>query len=1069
VLLGAALLALAGVLAQRAVPRDVLPDLGEPQLVVAVDWMDHPASEVAERVARPIAATLRGLPGASEVRGWSMEGMVSLSVVFRSEADLGPGLRQLRERIEAIRPTLPPEVKVQIGPDASSTGWVFQYALLDRTHAETPFTLRRFQDDVLRPALAALPGVAEVASVGGQLEVIRIDVQSDRLRGRALAFSDVLQALRSAFAADAPVKVRQIQDLAVHGAPGAASTRLGDVAQVRLDQEMSSGLADVQGRAVAVGGIVVARRGADVPTVVAGVRKVLDQQRSRLRPGVELLTVYDRSEVVSRIERTLWRALGEEVLVVGLVIFLFLLHLRSALVPLVTLTVVVLLTFAGMWLLGIRSTLMSLGGIGIALGLAVDADVVALEAGHRALEGGAPGERERRARLLGAAGVFGPAILVSLLIAALSFLPVLAFSGETGRLLRPLALTKTLVILSAALVAVTLSPVLRQVLLRGRIRAEFDNPPTRTLVRMYRPFVQLALDRPVWTLLLAGLALLSAVPLATRLGGEFLPRIDEGDLLFMPTTLPGAPPEELAVQLKLQDQALGAFPEVATVFGKVGRADTATDPAPFTMAETTLRLLPREQWPHRPVRRWYSAWAPPWLARALGVVWPGSAPLTVAELIEQLDRSARLPGWTSAWTAPARARLDMVSTGIRTPVGVRIVSPDPDRLEELGRTVRTVVAGLPGTRSATLDAVGGQPWLAFASNAGALSAHGVDPERVAETTRTVLGGGQVGTLLKDGWPVPVRISQDLNVRGPADQLRAITVRSSGPLAQPVPLALLGRPVHTEVPSSVRTDGEERVSYLHVDVSAGTDLLRYVESGKEAVAAARASGALVLAPGERLEWIGQYPLLVAGAKRLAWIVPLVLLSMLGLLYWQFRSLTEALIVLVSVPFALVGSVWTLHWLGYPLSAPVWVGLLSVTGLAMQTGVVMVVYIDDAFYRRLAEGRLRTRQDIVEAHAEGTVRRLRPKIMTITTMGAGLLPLLWAEGAGAEIMKRIAAPMLGGLVTSAFLTLEVLPVLYTLWRTRQLRRAQASGREVGELYSRTSAATDGTPLVSTRKSM
>ncbi len=1076
-LVGAALLALAGVLAQRAVPRDLLPDLGEPQLVVAVEWMDHPASEVADRIARPLAATLGRLPGATEVRGWSMEGMVSLSVVFRSESDLAPGLRQLRERIEVIRPTLPPEAKVQIGPDASSTGWVFQYALLDRTHGETPFTLRRFQDDVLRPALAALPGVAEVASVGGQLEVVRVDVQSDRLRSRALAFGDVLGALRSAFATDPPVKVRQLQELPVTGAPGAASTRLGDVAQVRLDQEMSSGLVDVGGRAVAVGGIVVALRGADVPTVVAGVRKVLAQQRSQLRPGVELLTAYDRSEVVSRIERTLWRALGEEVVVVGVVIFLFLLHLRSALVPLVTLTVVVLLTFAGMWLLGIRSTLMSLGGIGIALGLAVDADVVALEAGHRGLEGGALGAGERRDRLLAAAGVFGPAVLVSLLIAALSFLPVLAFSGETGRLLRPLALTKTLVILAAALVAVTLSPVLRQLFLRGRTRAEFDNPLTRTLVRMYRPFVHLALDRPVWTLLLAGLALLSAAPIATRLGGEFLPRIDEGDLLFMPTTLPGAPPEELAVQLRLQDSALGALPEVATVFGKVGRADTATDPAPLSMAETTLRLLPRERWPLRPVRRWYSGWAPPWLTRALGVVWPETASLTVTELIERLDRRARLPGWTSAWTAPARARLDMVSTGIRTPVGVRIVSPDPARLEELGRRVRAVVAGLPGTRSAVLDAAEGQTWLTFAADPGALSAHAVDPERVTETTRTVLGGGQVGTLEKDGRAVPVRLSQDWTVRGVADQLRAITVRSSGRPEQPVPLALLGRPVHREVAASVRTDGEERVSYLHVDVSAGTDLLRYVESAKEAVRRARAAGELVLAPGERLDWIGQYPLLVAGSQRLAWIVPLVLLSMLGLLYWQFRSLTEALIVLVSVPFALVGSVWTLHWLGYPLSAPVWVGLLSVAGLAMQTGVVMVVYIDDAFYRRLAEGRLRTREDIVEAHAEGTVRRLRPKIMTITTMGAGLLPLLWAKGAGAEIMKRVAAPMLGGLVTSAFLTLEVLPVLYTLWRARQLRRAQASGLDLSALvellprglYSRSSAATDGTPLVSTRKSM
>jgi Cu(I)/Ag(I) efflux system membrane protein CusA/SilA len=571
--------------------------------------------------------------------------------------------------------------------------------------------------------------------------------------------------------------------------------------------------------------------------------------------------------------------------------------------------------------------------------------------------------------------------------------------------------------------------------------AEFDNPLTRLLVRVYRPFVEFALTRPFVTLLIAALALVSAVPIALRLGGEFLPRVDEGDLLFMPTALAGAPVEELAAQLQLQDRALGESKEVATVFGKVGRAETATDPAPLSMVETTVRLRPREEWPRYPRARWYSRWAPPFLRRVLAVPWPEESPATTSELIGRLDRAARLPGWANAWTAPARGRADMMATGIRTPVGIRIAAADPVRLEVLGSALRTVAGRVPGTRSAVFESLGGETRLEFVADEGALAAHHVEPALAKATADLLLSGGQIGELEKDGRRLRVRVAQDFNARGPADQIREITVRAAG--GQPVPLALLGRPAYRSTPAMVRTEGSELAAYLPIDLDDGTDLLGYVENARRAVAAAIAAGELRFGPGERIDWIGQYPLLVAGARRLRWIVPVVALSMLLLLYLQFRNLTEALLILVSVPFALVGSFWTLFWLGYPLSAPVWVGLLSVAGLAMQTGVVMVVYIDEAFYRRLGEGRLRSREDIVAAHADGTVRRLRPKVMTITTMAAGLLPLVWTEGAGAEIVRRIAAPMLGGLLTSAFLTLEVLPVLYTIWRDRQLRRARRLG--------------------------
>ncbi|HZU81922.1 MAG TPA: efflux RND transporter permease subunit, partial [Polyangiaceae bacterium] len=754
-------------------------------------------------------------------------------------------------------------------------------------------------------------------------------------------------------------------------------------------------------------------------------------------------------DLASRVGRTLLRALGEEVAVVVLVIVVFLVDWRSALVPLATLPLVLLLAFGCMWLLRVPANVMSLGGIGIALGMAVDADVVALEACHRRREDAARGGAAQsagegqRAGLVAAAASFVPAILTSLVIAAIGFLPVFAFTGETGRLLRPLALTKTLVIASAALVTLTAAPALRDRVLGGRAVPELANPITRWLVRGYRPLVHFALTRPALTLVTAVLAVCSCLPIAGRLGGEFLPRIDEGDVLFMPTTLPGASVHDVASELRRFDHAIGRFDEVAMVLGKAGRADTATDPAPMSMIETTVRLRPRAEWP--PVRRvrWYSGWAPAALRRLLGAAWPEWSALTTPELVEKLDAATKLPGWSSAWTAPARARLDMMSTGVRTPIGVRVVARDTERLEALGVAIRAAAERVPGTRSAVFESLGEETRLEFAADPGALARHGVDAGAARAAADLVVAGGQVGVVEQDGRSLRLLVAPDVDARGDADLLREVTVRSSGDAARPVPLALLGRAVFPRRPASIRTEHGELVAYVYVDTTSGTDVLGQVQRMQRELSRAIAAGELSLGAGERIEWAGQYELLAAGQRRLAWIVPLVIASMAGLLYLQFRSLTQAALVLASVPFALVGSVWTLYLSGYPLSAPVWVGLLSVLGLATQTGVVMVVYIDDAFYRRVREGRLRSREDIVSAHAEGTVQRLRPKIMTVTTMGAGLLPLLWADGAGAEIMKRVAAPMLGGLVTSAFLTLEVLPVLYTLWRQSQLRRAERLG--------------------------
>ena len=1058
---------LGGELARRSGPADVLPELSDPRLGVVVEWMGHPAADVSARLTEPMLAAVSKVAGVGTVRGTSMTGMSYLDVALRPAADASQVRQAVRQRLEAMQTSLPPGARLQIGPVASSTGWVFQYALFDPTHAETQRSLRRLQDGVLRPALASLPGVAEVATVGGETDEVVIDVDTERLRARGVSLGEARRAAQAALGRGSETSLATLRELPVAGA-----VRLRDVADLRIGRAMPTGLAEVGGQYPAVGGIVVASRGTNVPRLLADVHRTVAELRTRLPAGVTLLTVHDRSEVIDRIQGTLGRALLEEVAVLALVVLVFLLSPRAAVVPLLTLPAVVLLTVGVMRLLGIPATLMSVGGIGIALGLAVDAEVVALEACHRRLEHLAPSapDAERRAALLGAAGSFAPAVLTSLLIAALGFLPVLGFEGETGRLLRPLAASKTLVIAAAALVALTLAPALRDRLLRPPVVPEFSNPLTAGLVRLYRPFVQVALSRPGWTLAIAGAALLSCLPLLPGLGREFLPRIDEGDLLFMPSTLPGAPEEELPLQLRFQDSALAGSPAVATIFGKMGRADTATDPAPLTMAETTVRLRPRTGWPRTAEHRWFSAWAPPALRRVVGRIWPEERPVKSAELVAELDRSARLPGWTSAWTAPVRGRLDMVSTGIRTSVGLRISAGTPERLEALGASAEAVLSRVEGARGATLEAPAREPWPILVADPAALAAWGVDAEEAQATAELLTSGGELGTLGGSGGRIGVRMVQDRGSRDIPSQLREATVPGlSGGRPASIPLALVGRPVVRGLPATLRAEEHGLAAYLLVDLDPGVDLTAFVQRADRALAHAGAPAGLELRPGERLDWIGQYPLLVAGERRLLWIAPLVLLTMAVLLYLQFRSLAEVCIVLASVPFALVGSIWTLHWLGYPLSPPVWVGLLSITGLAMQTGVVMVVYIDDAFRRRLAEGRLRTREDVVEAHAEGTIRRLRPKLMTISTMGAGLLPLLWAEGAGAEVLRRIAAPMLGGLLTSAFLTLEVLPVLYTLWRVSQLRRAAAMGLTAEAFYSRTGAAMEGTPFVSTRKSM
>jgi Cu(I)/Ag(I) efflux system membrane protein CusA/SilA len=1052
VLAAALALLLAGELARRRLVVDAIPDLADAHVVLVAEWPDRAALAVAGAVTDRLTAALDGVPGATAVRGASRRGLGYVDVVFADAADVPRGRAAITARLAAVTAQLPPDVHVRVAPEASSTGWLLEYVLLapavreslhdDGTRSLSLVTLRRFHDEVMRPRLAALAGVAEVASVGGETSEVLVELDPRALDAAALAVSDVSAALATRLGRPVAT-LAELGALPVTNGGGGdgGAHRLDALGALRLGRAMGGGMADLDGVLPVVGGVVIAQRGADPTAVAARARRALDKLRPQLPAGVELMVVYDRARLGHRVARTLAEALAEELIVVALVVALFLFDVRSAVVAVAALLVVLALTVVAMALGGVPATVMSLGGVAIALGLAVDAELVALEAAHRRREEAARPTRDATTSAL------VPAIVTTLGIAALTFAPAFAFTGETGRLLRPLVLTKTLIIGAALLVTVAIAPALRAWLDGGAVVPERRNPLMRSLERVYSPFVHFALARPIFTLVTVALLAASALPLVGRLGGELMPRLDEGDLLFMPTTSPDLPADTAADAMARQDRRLAQRPEVALVLGKLGRADTATDPAPCAMAETLVRLRPHDRWPLHPHRRWYASWAPPLVARALARLWPAEQPLTNAELIAELDGVAAEPGWSNAWTAPVRARLDMTATGVRTPVALRISARDPARLDQLGEVLRARLAHLPGTRSAVYEPLGGETWLDFAPDAAALARFGVDAGRVRALADLVLAGGRIGELTLDGRRLPLRLIADRTPRPLDEILRQATVRAAA-TTTPLLLGLLGRPRVTRAPALVRSEGGGAVAYVSIDL-VSDDLAGYVARAQHEVDAAVAAGELTLGPGEQLEWSGSYRVWSAGRRRLALVAALVALSMLLLLYLQFRSWTEALIVLAAVPFALVGSVWTLYLLDYHLSAPVWVGLLSVVGLAMQTSVVMVVYIDEAFYARVRQGALRGREDIIAAHAEGTIRRLRPKLMTITTMAAALVPLLFADGAGAEIMKRVAAPMVGGLLSSALVTLEVLPVLYTLWRQQQLGRALRHGIPLTQL--------------------
>ena len=1043
-LLAAALIAVvAGLGSWMHVSKDALPDLANPRVVLLGRWSGHDASEVARVLTAPLSAALRCVRDVTSVRATTMPGMTFLEAEFPSQRVAVERRAEVQSCLGDLATRLPLGAAIEVGPAASSTGWIFEYVLTDPRRQHDRLELRQLQTQVLHPVLAHVPGVAEVADMGDAAPELVVDVDLEKLRVLGLALSDVVGTVRDAVAAGAtsalalaPVSLEATFPRPVH---------LSDVANVRLASGRPQGILDVDGVLDAVGGVVIAERDADPLAVIRVIKRALASTAAQLPADVRLVTVYDRSPLITRIEGTFVRALVEEIALVVLVVLLLMAHGPSALVPLGALLLTVMTTFTGFAVIGAQANVMSLGGIAIALGLAVDAEIVVVDACHRAFtELGVADRTPSSVVVRRATAEVAPAVVTALLIAALAFLPVFAFGGETGRMLRPLALGKTLVVLAALVVTLVAAPALRERAFVGGVRRARRSPFMELATRVYAPLVRWALERPVLTLATAALLLLSAWPLAKSIGGEFLPDLDEGDLLYMPSTPAALAHDEERAELQHHDQLLLANHGVASVFGKLGRVETATDPAPMSMIESVIHLRPPEDRPIIPCRRWYSAWAPRPLRALLRLVWPEQVAPTARELADGLDEALRMPGWRASWTMPIRARLDMTSTGVRTPVAARIVASDPARLDELARKVRAAVAPLAGTRSVFYDGIRGTPVLHYQPDDAALDRLGVARDAALKIADLVLTDDPVAVAQTAGANLDVRVRPDLPHTRPEDELMLLTVRGTAAGGQPVPLSLLGTPRWTDAPAVLRTDAGRTVAYVYVDLDADADVEGYVRRANAAVAQIGP-----LRRDEAIEWTGAHELIVKGQRRLTLIVPLVLIVVMALLYWQLRRFAEVLIIVAAVPLALVGSLWALSLLGYRMSPPVWVGLLSVVGLATQTAIVMGVYLDQAFYRRLREGAIATPADIVSAHMEGTLLRLRPKLMTIATMTGGLLPLLWSDGAGAEVMKRVAAPMLGGLVTSAFLTLEIVPVLYTLWRQSQLRRAQRTGHSLSDV--------------------
>jgi Cu(I)/Ag(I) efflux system membrane protein CusA/SilA len=1059
--------ALAGAFwSMKNIPLDALPDLSDTQVIVYARW-DRSPDILEDQVTYPITAALLGAPRVKAIRGLTDFGYSFIYVIFDDGTDLYWARTRVLEYLSKITSQLPPDVKVELGPDATSVGWVFQYALVDRSGTHASDELRSYQDWFLRYAVQSVPGVAEVATVGGQVRQYQVTVNPNSLAAYKLPLESVIQAVRKGnndvggrlvelsgreYMVRGRGYVKSIADIenlvltAARGTP----VRVKDVATVTLGPEMRRGIADLDGKGDVVGGIVIMRQGENALNVIGRVKTKLEELRPSLPKGTEIVTTYDRADLIERAIDTVKEKLIEEMIIVSLIILVFLWHIPSAVIPIVTIPVSVGLAFIPMYFMGINANLMSLAGIAISIGVLVDGAIVEVENAynkiHHWIKDGKQGSFHQ-VRLEALLEV-GPGVFFSLLVIAVAFMPVFTLVDQEGRLFRPLAYSKNLAMAIAALLAITLDPAMRMLFARiepfhfrpgflaamltraavGRYQSEERHPVSRLLHRLYEGPCRFVVRHAKATIAVSVLLVVSTVPIYMKLGREFMPPLGEGTILYMPSAVePGMSVAEAQQALQVQDKLLRTFPEVERVFGKAGRANTSTDPAPLTMFETTIVLKPESQWRAKP--RWYSDWAPGWLKPAFRPFWPDH--IGEDELVEQMNATLSLPGISNAWTMPIKARLDMLSTGIRTPIGIKVSGADLQVIEKVAKEIEAALRDVPGTRSVYAERVAGGYFLDFVLKREQLARYGLSVDDANMMVMTAVGGDNQSVTVegRERYGINVRYARDY--REDLETLRRVLLPLANGRGQ-IPMQEIADVGLTYGPSMIRDENGLLTGYVYVDFdTAKVDVGTYVERAKAAVAAA-----VKVPTGYGMMWSGQWENMERVKERLKVVLPLTLVLIFGLLFMNTRSAFKAGVVMLAVPFSAIGAVWLLYLLHFNVSIAVWVGMIALMGLDAETGVFMLLFLDLSYDERKRAGRLSTEGDLVEAIIHGAVKRVRPKAMTVFAAMLGLLPIMWSTGTGADVMKRIAAPMVGGLVTSFVVGLLVYPAIYFLWKRREL---------------------------------
>jgi Cu(I)/Ag(I) efflux system membrane protein CusA/SilA len=1057
VLIAAAVVA--GLWSMRNLPLDAIPDLSDTQVIVYSRWERSP-DIMEDQVTYPITSAMLSVPGVRTVRGFSDVGYSYVYIIFDEGTNIYWARSRTLEYLSGVLPKLPQGVRTELGPDATGIGWVFQYALVDSSGTHDLAQLRSVQDWFLRYQLQAVPGVAEVAPLGGFVRQYQVNVDPVKLQAYGIPISRVVEAVRSGnndvggrlvemSGAEYMVRGRgyaqstgDLANIVLRASDQGIAVCVRDVGDVVLGPDIRRGVADLNGTGDAVSGIVVMRQGENALAVIDRVKQKLKEIQPGLPAGVKVVPVYDRSELILSSIDNLKHTLIEELVIVSLVILIFLWHIPSALIPVLTIPIAIVISFIPMRMMGVTANIMSLGGIAIAVGAMVDASIVVVEQTHKKLE-----EWERTGRrqdyhrvVIDAVKEVGGPSFFALLVIAVAFIPVMALEAQEGRLFKPLAYTKNFSMIIAAVLAITLDPALRllfthmknfefrprwlarvlSAVLIGKIHSEENHPISRILIRLYRPVAVWSL-RWKWLVIAAAVALVAVtVPVFNKLGSEFMPPLDEGVLLYMPTTVPGISATEAQKLLQAQDRILARFPEVAQVFGKAGRAETSTDPAPLSMAETVVTLRPVGKW--RPADTWYSAWAPGWIKPYFRHITPDH--ISQDDLIDQMNEALRMPGVSNAWTMPIKNRIDMLTTGVRTPVGVKVFGADIGTIERLGRQIETLLRPVPGTRSVFAERTAGGYFLDVVWDRGKLARYGLSIEDAQAVVSSAIGGENVTTTVegRERYPVNVRYLQGYR-SDPAAMARALVPAMNG---RQIPISELGEVKLVSGPSMFRDENGLLSGYVYVDVS-GRDLGSYIADAKRAV-----DRGLTLPAGYSIAWSGQYEAMARVRQRLMAIVPMTLFLVMMLLYLNTRSAVKTLMIVLAVPFSAVGAIWLLYLLGYNMSIGVWVGLIALLGVDAETAVFMLLYLDIAYEHAAREGRLTSLGDLRAAILEGAVKRIRPKFMTVAAMFLGLAPIMWSVGTGADVMKRIAAPMIGGIFTSFILELVVYPALYEVWK-------------------------------------